>query len=76
MPSEETLCRRQRERRINIWLATRTYLAIEHLANRYGVIKRELIKGLVIVEKEKVLKNIKLDSRRRRTVPFQVVVTQ
>ena len=50
------------ERRVNTWVATRAYLAMERLANRYGVTKRELIERLVIAEEEKVLKDIKLDS--------------
>jgi hypothetical protein len=50
------------ERRVNTWVATRTYLAMERLANRYGVTKRELLEHLVTAEEEKVLKDIKLDS--------------
>ena len=50
------------EKRFNTWVTTRTHLAMERLAKRYGVTKRELIERLVIAEEEKVLKDIKLDS--------------
>lgn len=48
--------------RVNTWVATKAYLAMERLANRYGVTKRKLLKRLVTAEEEKVLKDIKLGS--------------
>lgn len=50
------------ERRINAWVSTRAALALDRLAKRYGVTKREMLERLIISEEEKLLKTIKLDS--------------
>lgn len=50
------------ERRINAWVSTRAALALDRLAIRYGVTKREMLERLIISEEEKLLKTIKLDS--------------
>lgn len=50
------------ERRISAYVSTRAALALDRLAARYGVTKRELLDRLVIAEEEKVLKGMSLDS--------------
>lgn len=50
------------ERRLNTWIRTSAFLALERLANRYGVTKREMLERLVIVEEEKLLSGMELDS--------------
>jgi hypothetical protein len=50
------------ERRITAYVSTRAALALQRLANSYGVTKRELLEKLLIAEEDKVLKGIKLDS--------------
>jgi hypothetical protein len=50
------------ERRISAYVSTRAALALDRLANSYGVTKREMLERLVIAEEEKLLKTIKLDS--------------
>jgi hypothetical protein len=40
------------ERRLNLWVSTRTDLAIERLARRYCVTKREIVERLVIAMDE------------------------
>lgn len=43
------------ERRINLWVSTEASLAVQRLASRYCVTKREMIERLVIAEEEKVM---------------------
>ncbi len=50
------------ERRVNTWVSTRAALALDRLAESYGVTKREMLERLVINEEEKVLNKIRLDS--------------
>ena len=50
------------ERRINAWVSTRAALALDRLAKRYGVTKREMLERLIISEEEKLLKTRKHDS--------------
>jgi hypothetical protein len=50
------------ERRLNTWVSTRAYLALDRLAERYDVTKREMLERLVIAEDEKILSSMKLDS--------------
>ena len=49
------------ERRINTWVSTRAALALDRLANSYGVTKREMLEKLIIAEDEKFLRRIKND---------------
>lgn len=50
------------ERRLNLWLSTAADLAIERLARRYCVTKREIIERLVIAQDERISSNIEFDS--------------
>jgi hypothetical protein len=50
------------EHRLNLWLSTRADSALERLARRYCVTKREIIERLVIAEDDRVLASIDLDS--------------
>jgi len=50
------------ERRITAYVSTRAALALQRLANSYGVTKRELLERLLIAEEDKVLKGLDLDS--------------
>ncbi len=50
------------ERRLDTWISTRASLALDRLAARYGVIKREILEGLVISKDEKLLSGMKVDS--------------
>lgn len=50
------------ERRLNTWIGTRTSLALDRLAARYGVTKREMLEKLVIAEDEKLLSGMEPDS--------------
>ena len=50
------------ERRLNLWLSTRADSALERLARRNGVTKRELIERLLIAEDDRILATIDLDS--------------
>jgi hypothetical protein len=49
------------ERRINLWVSTRASLAVQRLASRYCVTKREMIERLVVAEEEKILYGISED---------------
>lgn len=42
------------ERRINTWVNTGTYLALERLARRSGITKREMLERLVVAEDERI----------------------
>jgi hypothetical protein len=64
------------ERRLNTWVSTGAALALDRLAARYGVTKREMIERLVIAEDERVLKNIKLDSPEGEAYLAKRTVTQ
>jgi hypothetical protein len=50
------------ERRLNTWINTRAALALERLAERYGVTKREMLERLVVAEEERLLEGINLDT--------------
>lgn len=54
------------ERRISAYVSTRAALALERLANSYGITKRELLEKLLIAEEDKVLKGLSLDSDKGR----------
>ena len=50
------------ERRLNLWISTGTHLAIERLARRYAVTKREIIERLVAAEDDRICSGIDLGS--------------
>lgn len=50
------------DRRLNLWLSTRADLAIERLARRYCVTKRQILEILVSAEDDRVISGIPLDS--------------
>jgi hypothetical protein len=50
------------ERRLNLWVSTEAALALNRLAKRYRVTKRELIERLVIDEDNRLLADMELDS--------------
>lgn len=53
------------EREIKVWVNTRAALALDRLADSYGVTKRELIERLIITEESKLLQGISSDSPER-----------
>ena len=50
------------ERRLNLWLSTTADLAVERLARRYCVTKREIIERLASAEDDRVSSAIDPDS--------------
>jgi hypothetical protein len=50
------------ERRLNLWLSTRADLALERLARRYCVTKREIIERLAIADDDRLLSTMEHDS--------------
>jgi predicted metalloprotease with PDZ domain len=50
------------ERRVSAYVSTRAALALNRLANSYGITKREMLEKLLIAEEDKVLKGLSLDS--------------
>lgn len=50
------------ERRINTWVNTGTYLALERLARRDGVTKREMLERIVIAEEARVTSSLEEDA--------------
>ena len=42
------------ERRINSWVNTGTYLALERLARHYGITKREMLERVVVAEDDRI----------------------
>lgn len=50
------------ERRLNTWISTGAALALDRLAVRYSVTKREMLEKLVIAEDEKLLSGMDPDS--------------
>jgi len=51
------------ERRLNTWISTGASLALDRLANRYGVTKREMIEKLIKAEDDKVLRKMQYGSK-------------
>lgn len=64
------------ERRLNTWISTRASLALDRLAARYGVTKREMIEKLVIAEEDMLLKTLDLDSPEGKAYLSAASVTQ
>lgn len=50
------------ERRLNLWVSTRTDLAIERLARRYCVTKREIVERLVIAMDDPIIATLDIDA--------------
>jgi len=50
------------ERRLNLWIATHTDIALARLAQRYCVTRREMIERLVAAEDERIVSGIALES--------------
>ena len=51
------------ERRLNTWVSTSSFLALDRLAKRYGVTKREMIERLVLEADQKIVGSLDPDSR-------------
>ncbi|GAC1544264.1 MAG: hypothetical protein NVS2B7_18500 [Herpetosiphon sp.] len=64
------------ERRVTAYVSTRAALALDRLATRYGVTKREMLEKLLIAEEDKVLKKIHADSPEGETYLAGSKVTQ
>lgn len=50
------------ERRLNTWVSTGSSLALDRLAKRYGVTKREMIERLVLEADQKIVGSLDPDS--------------
>ena len=50
------------ERRLNLWVSTRTDLAIERLARRHCVPKREIVERLDIVIDDRIIATLDIDA--------------
>jgi hypothetical protein len=50
------------ERRLNMWVSTGSALALDRLARRYGVTKREVLERLLQAEDDLIGATIDLDS--------------
>mgnify|MGYP001343416867 FL=1 len=50
------------ERRLNLWVSTHTDLAIERLARRYCVTKREIVERLVIAVDDRNIATLDIDA--------------
>ena len=50
------------ERRINTWVSTGAFLALQRLSKRYGVTQREMIERLVLASDNQILEAIDPDS--------------
>lgn len=50
------------DRRINTWVSTRAALALNRLANSYGVTKREMLERLVVGAEDNLLNGMKSES--------------
>lgn len=50
------------ERRINSWVSTRASLALDRLANSYGVTKREMLERLIVGAEDKLIEGMRSDS--------------
>ena len=50
------------ERRLNLWISTHTALAIERLARRYCVTKREIVERLVTAMDDRIIATLDIDA--------------
>lgn len=51
------------EREIKVWVNTRAALALDRLAESYGITKRELIERLIVAEEDKRLQGVSSESQ-------------
>ena len=51
------------ERRLNTWVSTGSSLALDRLAKRYGVTKRQMIERLVLEADQEIVGSLDPDSR-------------
>ena len=51
------------ERRLNTWVSTSSFLALDRLAKRYGVTKREMVERLVLEADQQIVGMLDPDSR-------------
>lgn len=51
------------ERRINTFVSTKAFLALERLSNRYCVTKRALLEKLIVEADDEITKSLDLDSQ-------------
>jgi hypothetical protein len=51
------------QRQLNTWLDTGAALALERVANRYSVTKRQLLERLIREEDDRILQAIELNSK-------------
>jgi hypothetical protein len=54
------------ERRVSAYVSTRAALALNRLANSYGITKREMLEKLLIDEDDKILRGLDVDSPERQ----------
>lgn len=64
------------ERRLNLWISTSADLAIERLARRYCVTKQQMIERLAVIEDERILSGMSLDSPEWTAYFEKATVTQ
>ena len=50
------------ERRVNTWISTSAFCALDRLAYRYGVTKREILERLILSEDDKIVSSLDPDS--------------
>jgi hypothetical protein len=50
------------EKRVSAYVSSRAALALNRLANRYCITKREILERLLIAEDDKILRGLDLDS--------------
>ena len=50
------------QRRVSMWLSTEAALALRRLSSRYGVTQRELVENMLLVEDERILATMKIDT--------------
>lgn len=50
------------DHRINTWVSTKADLALERLANRYGVTKRKMIEQLATSADNEIIKTLEIDT--------------
>ena len=51
------------ERRINTWVTTAAFLALDRLATRDGIRKRAVLENLILEADQKILSTLDLDSK-------------
>jgi hypothetical protein len=51
------------ERRVNTFVTTSAFLALERLSNRYAVTKKEMLEKLLLSADENITKTLDIDSK-------------